>query len=389
MNEVFLPLPLDQMENLAKFKSPFCVSIYIPTYKTGKEQNQGLSQAHLKAAIKESARSLLSQGMNPKAIDNYLEPISELLSDFQLWRNPSDGMVIFLSQENGLTYYQLPIEFDPYVYVGDHYYIVPLTPLFEFDSSFYLLTLSQDHVKLYMGNQYRLEDLYVNEFAPEVLEEAVGFDFEQKMLQFRSGQATHNAGSFHGRGEGKDDSTKEIIYFFREINKGVNKAIEKRNAPLILACTDWLYPVYKEVNSYPNLYSKHLSGDPEFTPKSKLKENAWSILRDYYSARKRQKIDFYNEVTHTPRASHQISDIITAAIQGRIDTLFIKKGAKVYGTYNSKNSCVILDSEKDNLNVSLINLAATHTLLQGGHIFVLDQEDMPFQKRPLNAIFRF
>ena len=389
MNEVFLSLPFDQMEHLTKYKAPFCVSIYIPMYKSGKEQNQGLSQAHLKAAIKESARSLLLQGMDPKAIDNYLEPISELLPDFQLWRNPSDGLVIFLSKENGLTYYQLPIEFEPYVYVSDHYYIVPLTPLFEFDSSFYLLALSQDHVKLYTGNQYRLEDLYVNAFAPEELEEAVGFDFEQKMLQFRSGQATHNAGSFHGRGEGKDDSTKEIIYFFREINKGVNKTIEKKNAPLILACTDWLYPVYKEVNSYPNLYSKHLSGDPEYMPKSKLKDKAWSLLSDYYSARKREKLNFYNEISHTPKASHQISDIIPAATQGRIDTLFIEKGARIYGTYSSKNNCVILDSQKDKLNVSLVNLAATQTLLQGGHIFVLNQEDMPFKKRPMNAIFRF
>ena len=389
MNEVFLPLPMDQLEKLAKFKGQFCVSIYLPMYKSGKEQNQGLSQAHLKAAIKESSRFLHLQGMDQKEIDSYLQPVSELLSDFQLWRNPSDGLVILLSKGMGLIYYQLPIEFDPYVYVGDHFYIVPLTPLVEFDSSFYLLALSQDHVKLYLGNKYRLEDLYVNDFAPGVLEEAVGFDFEQKMLQFRTGQALHSAGSFHGRGDGKDDSTKEIIYFFREINKGVNKAIEKKNAPLVLACIDWLYPIYKEVNNYPNLYHKHLSGDPEFTPKSKLKENTWSLLSDYYGANRKKKLDLFSEVSHTSKASHQISDIIPAAIQGRIDTLFIKKGDKVYGTYNSKNSCVILDSERDNLNISLINLATIHTLLQGGHIFILDQDDMPFKKRPMNAIFRF
>ena len=257
MNEVFLPLPLEQLENLARHKSDHCVTIYIPMYKSGKEQNEGLSQAHLKASIKSSARSLLTQGMDPREIDSYLQPITELLADYQLWRNPSDGLVILLSKEKGLVYYQMPINFNPYVYVSDHFYLVPLTPLFEFDSSFYLLALSQDHVKLYHGNRYRLEDLYVNEFAPERLEEVVGFDFEQKMLQFRSGQNAHSAGSFHGRGEGKDDSAKEISYFFREINKGVNKAIEKRNSPLVLACIDWLYPIYRDANSYPNIFPKH------------------------------------------------------------------------------------------------------------------------------------
>ena len=163
----------------------------------------------------------------------------------------------------------------------------------------------------------------MNEFAPEKLEEAVGYDFEQKMLQFRSGQALHSAGSFHGRGEGKDDSLKEILYFFREINNGVNKVIKKKSAPLVLACTDWLYPIYKDVNTYPNLYPKHVGGDPEYASKSELKDNAWSILSDFYTANKSQKIDFYREISHTSKASHQISDIIPAATQGRIDTLFI------------------------------------------------------------------
>ena len=295
----------------------------------------------------------------------------------------------FLSREKGLSYYQLPISFEPYVYVSHQYYIVPLTPLFEFESPYYILSLSQDHVRLFEGNKFGLKDLYVNEFAPEKLEEVVGFDFEQKMLQFRSGQALHSAGSFHGRGEGKDDSVKEITYFFREINKGVNKAIKNKNAPLILACIDWLYPIYKEANTYPNLYPEHLSGDSEYTPISELKDNAWSLLSDFYLLKRKQKIELYNEVSHTPKASHQISDIIPAAVQGKIDTLFIKKGDKAYGTFNRNKNCIILDSERDKVNISLINLATTQTLLQGGQIFILDPEDMPFKKRPLNALFRY
>ena len=389
MNEVMHQMSLNQLEELAKYEAKYSVSIYIPMYRSGKEQNQGLSQAHLKSCLKKSAKLLLAQGLDAREIDSYLEPISELLADYQLWRNPSDGMAFFLSKDIGLSYYQLPINFDPYVYVSGHFYIVPLIPLIEFESSYYLLALSQDHVRLYLGNKYGLEDLYVNEFAPEKLEEVVGYDFEQKMLQFRTGQALHSAGSFHGRGEGKDDSVKEISYFFREINKGVNKVIKKKSTPLVLACIDWLYPIYKDVNTYPNLYPKHLSGDPEYTSQSELKDNAWSILSDYYTANRSQKIELYSEISHTSKASHQISDIIPAASQGRIDTLFIRKGDKVYGTYNAKNNCVILDSAKDEINISLINLAAKDTLLQGGQIFMLDKEDIPFKKRPLNAIFRF
>ena len=225
MNDLYLPIPQRELEELASVKSPYCVSIYLPMYKSGKEQNQGLSQAHLKSALKNTQHSLVSQGMDPKGAGAYLKPIDELLSDLQLWRNPSDGLAIFLDEINGLRYYRIPIKFKPVSYVSDHYYFVPLMPLFEFDTTFYLLELSQDHVKLHRCDQYQIEDLFVNDLAPERLEEAVGFDYEQKMLQFRTGHSLYSAGSFHGQGEGKDDENKELTFYFREINKGVNKAL--------------------------------------------------------------------------------------------------------------------------------------------------------------------
>lgn len=389
MIETFLPIPQNRLEELATFKSPYSVSIYLPMYKSGKEQNEGLSQAHLKSSLKKVQQNLLDQGMDQKEIKAYLEPISDLIPDMNLWRHPSEGLVIFLDTEKGITFYKLPIKFKPEVYVSDHYYLVPLMPLFEFDASFYLLTLSQDHVKLYRGNQYQIEDLYVNDFAPERLEEAVGFDFEQKMLQFRTGQALHSAGSFHGQGEGKDDDTKEISFFFREINRGVNKTIETQNTPLILACVDWLYPLYKSVNTYNHLYPEHLSGDPEFKDKSQLLHEAQQLINRYLLKKKKQIAELYDELVHTPKTSHQISDIVPAAKHGRIDTLFLRKGDEVYGTYNKKNNCVILDSEKAPRNLSLINMAALDSLLQGGKVLTLDPEDMPIKKRPLNAIFRY
>ena len=122
---------------------------------------------------------------------------------------------------------------------------------------------------------------------------------------------------------------------------------------------------------------------------AQLKDAAWSLLSDFYSSKREQKKELYKEVQHTAKASHQISDVIPAAIQGRIDTLFIRKGDKAYGTFNPKNNCIILDSEKDKVNVSLINLAAINTLLQGGNVFIMETEDMPYKKRPLNALFRY
>ncbi len=389
MSETFHPLPTKQFEKLATLREPYCLSIYIPMYRSGLEQNQGLSQGHLKTCIKRAYQLLAAQGMNEKQIKKYMRPIKDLLTDSQLWRNPSDGLAIFMSKSLGMNFYLLPINFETTVYISDHYNLVPLVPLYEYDTTFYLLELSQDHVRLYQANQYEMSDLYVNEFAPERLEEAVGFDYEQKMLQFRTGHSLYSAGSFHGQGEGKDDENKELTFYFREINKGVNKALGNKNAPLVIACVDWLYPLYKNANTYINLHPDHIGGDPEFKNKTQLHKEAWSLIRGYHIVEKQQKSDLYGELIHTPKTSHQISEIVPAAVHGKIDTLFLRKGDDVYGTYNHKNNCVILDSDKAPYNLSLINMAAMNTFLQGGKVYTLEPNDMPVEKRPLNAIFRY
>lgn len=389
MSEVFHPLVKKDFQKFATHTEPHSVSIYLPMFKRGKEQNQGISEAHLKSCIREVHGILLAQGMSEKVAGKYLKPIKELVEDIAIWRNPSEGMVIFLSKEMGMQYYKLPIKFNVFAYVSDHHYLLPLLSLYSNDSSFYLLELSQDHVKLFEGNMFEMEDLFVSELAPERLEEAVGFDYEQKMLQFRSGHSLYSQGAFHGHGEGKDDERKEVSNFFREINKGVVATIQKKNAPLILACVDWLYPLYKEVNTYPNLHPDYISGDPEFKNTNEMHKQAWSLIQDLQSKMRDQKADRYEDLIHTAKTSHQISEIVPAAVHGKIDTLFVSKNEEVYGTFNPNKDCVIIDSEKTAGNLSLPNLAAMNTFLKGGTVFSMEADKMPFKKRPLNALLRY
>ena len=389
MLEINRPIPLKHLEQLARLRESYCVSIYLPMFKTGQEQNQGLGQAYLKSCLKTSRQHLSAKGMNDKKIDAYLQPIADLLSDLHLWRHPSEGLAIFVNETFGAEYYRLPLAMESQTYVSDHHYLAPMMPLYEFDTTFYLLELSQDHVKLFEGSQYSMEDMFVNEFAPERLEESVGFDYKQKMLQFRTGHALHSAGSFHGHGEGKDDEDKEVIRFFREIDKGVKKAIGDSSAPLIVACVDWLFPVYKEVNTYPGLQHIHLGGDPEFKKRGAMHEEAWTLLSDIFGEKRDQLKARYQELVHTAKTSHQVSEIVPAAINGKIDTLFLRKGDHLYGTYNEKGNCVIIDSEKTTGNASLINMAAMNTFLQGGKVITMEPSEMPEKKRPLNALFRY
>jgi hypothetical protein len=376
-------------EQLAEIKDQHCVSIYLPMYKKGKEQNEGLGQSNLKSCLKEVHSVLVEYGYHETIINSYLKPIRNLIFDLNLWRNPSDGLVIFLDKDNGIRCYKLPLSFEIKTYVADHFYLIPLLPLFHNNGIYYLLELSRDYVKLYKGSRNNFRDIPIKKIIPKQLEEVVGFDFEQKMLQYRTGQMMHPAGSFHGQGEGKEDEKKELVSFFRKINRGVTKMLSNKKAPLILACTDELYPVYRKINSHQKLWDTNLSGDPEFKGANELHKESWGLVQHYFETTKREKLAKFIAKFHTSKTSYQLSEIFPAAVKGKIDTLFVQQKEDVFGIYNSAKGCLILDSRREIRNISLLNMAAICTFLQGGNVYFLEKEEMPVKNIPMNALFRF
>ncbi len=389
MNTAELPLDYKQFEKLAAIKQPFCVSIYLPMYKSGKEQNQGLGQAQLRSALERVEKELIAQGMSGPEVKDYVSPVRELITNLSFWRNPSSGVALYLDRIKGFSIFKTPIEFNPLVYVNDHFYLIPILTLFEFDNRVFLLQLSQDYVKLALADEYSFEELKTEEFIPSQLEESVGFDYKQKMLQFRTGHALHGAGSYHGHGEGKDDDQKEILSFFREIDKNIRKVLKPPNAPLVIACVDELFPLYKKANTYKKLYPEHISGDPESKDKQRLLSEIRRLIQATNAGMKQDLVARYSNLIHTTKTSHQISEIVPAAIDGRIEILFLRREDVVFGTYNKKNKCVILDAESTPHNQCLINLAAVQTILQGGKVYNMETELMPEANRPLNALFRY
>ena len=78
--------------------------------KKGKEQNEHLAQETLKQCIKDVHKTLQKHQLSNAEIVTYLKPIETLIADVELWRNPSEGLAIFLDKK-GFHYYTLPIPF--------------------------------------------------------------------------------------------------------------------------------------------------------------------------------------------------------------------------------------------------------------------------------------
>ena len=154
------PLPKQTFKNLASTHANNCISIYLSMYKTGKEQNEHLAQANLKHCIREVQAKLFEYQYSKEESKNYLKPVKQLLDSIELWRNPSDGLAIFLNPKE-LVYYTIPISFETKTYVADHFYLKPLLPLYSDDGLYYVLELSMDYVKLHQASKHAFKELFI------------------------------------------------------------------------------------------------------------------------------------------------------------------------------------------------------------------------------------
>lgn len=384
-----LSISREYLTELSRFHDSSCISIYISTHRGGAETLKGQDSLNLKNQIKLIKQKLLDKGMTSNEIESFIKPLINLVTDNDFWRHQSDGLAIFLS-DGIFEKYTVPIKFEEFCYVSSEFYLKPLMPLFNGDALFHLLTLKKDEVRFYEGNKFGINEVDIQDSIPSRIEDRVGYDFEQKQVQFRTNLGRRGAGTFHGHGEGEGRDKDELLLFFRAIDKGImSKLHDFQEPPLLICCIDYYFPIYKEANTHKNLYHKHISYNPADLDLTSLHSQAWELLRPFFDQTLNERKNRFMIAHDKGKASSDIREIIPAAIQGKVDTLFIEKNSEVFGVYNPLSGELSLEEDHHDPNVSLMNLAAKKVFEQGGRVYLLDRIEMPDGSSDINALFRY
>lgn len=82
-----------------------------------------------------------------------MRPAENLLRDEDFWQHQSDGLAVFLSP-GSFRAHRLPSRFDEILVIADKFQIKPLLPLFNRNVKFYILALSMNEVRLFLGTEY-------------------------------------------------------------------------------------------------------------------------------------------------------------------------------------------------------------------------------------------
>ena len=354
-----------------------CISLYLPTHRSPVEGRQDLIR--FKNMLRETEERLIAGGLRGPEAREFLVLLHRLLDDLAFWQYRGDGLAVFYSRE-GLRAYRLPVHFEERVAVANRFHLQPLIPILTEDSAFYVLALSQNEIRLLEGNRYCAWEVEL-EHIPKSLAEAMQYDEPEKQLQFRTGTPSGIGGKrnalFFSHGVGIDDNKDDIRRYFQQIDKGLREVLRQDHIPLILAGVEYLFPLYREVNSYPHLLGEGIAGNPETQSPEELYERAWKMVQPRFAATRSEIIAQYKQLAGTGRTSRDLAEIVSSASLGRIEKLVIAEGAQVWGSYQPEQNAIEIHAKLVAGSEDLLDLAAIQTILNGGMVYTVEPSALP------------
>ena len=382
------------LKNFAQTEAAPCISLYMPTFRFEADQEQ--NAIRYKNLLKEAKNQLKETGRREEEIDALLQEVKARMDDTAFWRNVSDGLAVFITEE-ATRFFRLPIDFEELAVVGERFHLKPLFPLIASNNRYYVLALSQNNVRVYQGTHYAISELDTKDI-PESIIEALAFDDPEKSLQHH---VSNRAGGrrdaeFHGQGGGNEDDVSAqpqaaLKRFFDQIDKGLRGILQDENAPLVLAGVEYYLPIYREANKYPHLIEDQIAaGNPEHLHPKELHAKTWAIVEPLFQSAQEESMDQFHQQSGNggKLASHNLHEIIPASVFSRVQTLFVPIGQHQWGHYDAEENAVQLHEEQQPEDDDLLNLATVHTYLNGGTVHALQPDNMPVQA-PLAAMFRY
>lgn len=369
-----------------------CLSLFQPSYRVGVDMRQNLPR--LRNQIRQTEHHLLLNNLSAPQVEALVEPMRAFLEDEPFWSHPGEGLAVFRSAELFSTYW-LPRRFKEQVIVARHFYLKPLLPFLTADGHFYLLALSQHAIRLLEGTHDSVSEVALPETVPHSLAEAIQYDYPDNQLQYHSssssgppaGKGRGSAAVLQERGVGIDDERERLLRFFQQVDRGLHARLRDEQAPLVLAGASSLFPFYREANTYPHLLEQGVPGNPDRLSLETLHRQAWAVVEPSFVRTRYEAAARYREYAATGRASNSLREIVPAAYDGRIESLFFAIDEEQWGIYHPTTRKLHVRRQARFNDDDLLDMAATQTLLHGGSVYAVDLTHIP-DEGPLAAVFR-
>jgi hypothetical protein len=384
-------LSKDDLRTLLDTRPGWHVSMFMPMIQRGAETQQ--NPIRCKTLLRQAEEQLLACGLPPREARDLLHPAQELLPDQTFWQRQRHGLALFLAP-GVLRAYRVPLTLEELVVVTHRFHLKPLLPLLSGDGHFFVLALSQKEVRLVKGTRFDVEEVELQD-VPQGMAAALRYDDPEKKDHHFPGSQGRQAGGVSplaGHGVGIDDATHEpddpILRYFQQVDSGLRPLLRDEHAPLVLAGVEYLLPIYRRANTYANLLEEGVIGNPQGLRPEELHERAWAIVQPYFREGQERAAERYHQLVGTGRATGDVASVVTAAYDGRVETLFVAIGVQQWGVFQDEARRVEVHREALSGDEDLLNVAAVYTFLRRGTVYAVAPDQMP-DHTPVAAILRY
>lgn len=371
-------LNLETIESLLEKHDGWCVSIYIPTHRAGKDIRE--DPIRLKNRLAEAEEQLEKAGVDTSEIRQLCESARQRC-DFdqeqnrEFWRHQTDSLAILLNgSDEHLFHLQRTV--NELTLVARRFHIKPLLRAVQQDQEYCVLAVSRDRVRFMEGSGSGLSERPVEDL-PESLQAVVSGEHQKgfNLHSFRVSAAGGDNAVPHGHVETNDEH--ELRRFFRTIDEALSDALKDDKRPLIFAGVDELFPYFRDTTEYSNLVPDPVQGNPDDLSDEQLHEKAWPVVQQVLQKKQDEAVHRWGEAAHTDIAEHDLTNIVLAAHDGRIDQLLLAEDATQWGTFDSSKRTVHTQEAASADNYDLLDLAAAKTLLADGDVVFVDADRLP------------
>lgn len=393
-------IPIDELRRFATHRcegnEDACVTVTLPTHRESHQHQE--DQIRFKNLLDRAAELLAAEDVARTDIKALLDPAREhLQEDITFWQNQLDGLCVFRSKDF-LYAYRLPYAFEELVVVGPRFHTKPLLPILSGDGQYYLMTLTQDEIDVYVGTKYELTELTLSDL-PEDLWDLLIPGGDGRIQQWHTTtrvpgghpRARARPAAFHGHGAVEPRTEDDILKLYHKVDEAITPDLGDEEIPLLLAGGDDLIALYEEANTYPYLVDDAaIRRNPAGLSRDALHERAWEILGPRFTEDRAEAQQTYEMLAAkgSTRASDDLKEIVSAAYFERVALLFVARDREIWGSFDPETNDLRVDEASTAQNEDLLDLAALHTIFNGGTVYVVDADEMPAESSAA-AVFRY
>ncbi|MFO0866292.1 MAG: hypothetical protein U0744_16870 [Gemmataceae bacterium] len=347
-----------------------CLTLYVPG-----ESGGGATRIRWKNQVNEAIRRWEGQSRGEEGMKTFFDPLVALQEDIAFWRGAGSALAAYRTPHS-FDMYRVPMDVEEATFLGDRFCVKPLLPFITGDGGFYILALSQNNVRLWRATRWTISPVEVAGM-PKNFEDAMKFTDRDEPLNFHTEKIGNKwAAIFHGHGVGIDDHKTDLLAYFRMIDAAMHRTFREEKAPLVLATVAPVVPLYREANTYAGLAEAFVAGNPERKSPDELRDEAYAAIRPDLEEPFRRELERYRAMQGVGYTSRDFAEVLPAAMNGEIATLFVPMDRTCWGRYERDGLICTHEAQAPD-DEDLYDRAAHEMLRRGRAVYAVKAAEIP------------